>query len=128
MTRRTERLEGEIREAVAEIIGTALKDPRIGFVTVTRVDLTADLRSARVHVGILGEQADREKTLAGLRRAAGFVRRELGRRIRARHTPEIEFHYDAGLDATERVARLLEETRSPEASEDPSDDGDDGKP
>lgn len=122
MTRRTERLEGEIREAVAETIGTALKDPRIGFVTVTRVELTADLRTARVHVGILGEGAEREKTLAGLRRAAGFVRREVGRRIRARHTPEIEFHYDSGLDATERVAQLLEETRLADTPDDPSDE------
>jgi ribosome-binding factor A len=123
MTRRSERLEGEIREAVADIIGTALKDPRIGFVTVTRVALTADLRTARVHVGILAEGSEREKTLVGLRRAAGFVRREVGRRIRTRHTPEIEFHYDAGLDATDRVARLLEETRLPEAPDDGSDDG-----
>jgi ribosome-binding factor A len=122
MTRRTARLAEEIREAVAETIATGLKDPRIGFVTVTRVSLTGDMRTARVHVGILGEAAEREKTLAGLRRAAGFVRREVGRRIRTRHTPEIEFEYDAGLDATERVAQLLDETRLPESPENPVDD------
>lgn len=105
--RRAERLAEEIREEVAKIVGGELKDPRIGFVTVTRVELTADLRTARVHVGILGDAAQREKTLGGLRQAAGFVRRELGRRIRIRHTPEVQFHYDEGLDATERVARLL---------------------
>jgi ribosome-binding factor A len=109
--RRKERLDEEIREEVAGIIGRELKDPRIGFVTVTRVDLTADLRTARVHVGILGDATQRERTLAGLRQAAGFVRRELGRRIRLRHTPELQFHYDGGLDATERVAQLLEETQ-----------------
>lgn len=110
-TRRNERLSGEIREDVARILGQ-LKDPRIGFVTVTRVDLTPDFRTAHVHVGILGAGADREKTLAGLRQAAGFVRRELGRRLRVRHTPEIAFHYDEGLDATDRVARLLDEVRT----------------
>jgi ribosome-binding factor A len=112
-TRRNERLSEEIREDVARIVGQ-LKDPRIGFVTVTRVELTPDLRTAHVHVGILGGGPDREKALVGLRQAAGFVRRELGRRLHVRHTPEIAFHYDEGLDATERVARLLEEVRPPE--------------
>ena len=111
-TRRNERLSEEIREDVARILsGGQLKDPRIGFVTVTRVDLTPDLRTAHVHVGILGGGTDREKTLSGLRQAAGFIRREVGRRLRVRHTPEIAFHYDEGLDATERVARLLEEVQ-----------------
>jgi ribosome-binding factor A len=108
--RRNERLAEEIREDVARIVGQ-LKDPRIGFVTVTRVDLTPDLRTAHVHVGILGGGPDREKSLTGLRQAAGFVRRELGRRLHVRHTPEIAFHYDEGLDATERVAQLLDEVR-----------------
>ncbi len=118
MSRRTERLAGGIREEVARIVGRELKDPRIGFVTITRVELTADLRAARVHVGVLGAAGDREKTLAGLQQAAGFVRRELGRRLRVRHTPELIFQYDEGLDATDRVARLLEETkRAPDAEE-----------
>jgi ribosome-binding factor A len=111
MNRRSERLGEEIRETVAELLAHGLKDPRIGFVTVTRVDLTADLRLARIHVGILGSPADREKTLAGLDRATGFVRRELGRRIHVRHTPEISFVYDEGLDAAERVAQILGEER-----------------
>jgi ribosome-binding factor A len=117
VTRRNERLAGEIRESVAEILAAGLKDPRIGFVTVTRVSLTADLRIARVHVGVLGDASQRDKTMAGLRQAAGFVRRELGRRLRVRHTPELLFEYDVGLDATDRVARLLEETRSASASD-----------
>jgi ribosome-binding factor A len=112
--RRTDRLGEEIREAVAQIIASELKDPRIGFVTVTRVAITPDLRTVRVHVGVLGDKAQHTKTLAGLSQAAGFIRRELGKRIRMRHTPELSFHYDAGLDATDRVAQLLEETRVPE--------------
>jgi ribosome-binding factor A len=114
--RRNERLAQEIREDVARIVGQ-LKDPRIGFVTVTRVELTPDLRTAHVHVGILGAGTDREKSLTGLRQAAGFVRRELGRRLHVRHTPEIAFHYDEGLDATDRVARLLDEVRPASAPE-----------
>jgi ribosome-binding factor A len=131
-TRRNERLSEEIREDVARIVGQ-LKDPRIGFVTVTRVELTPDLRTAHVHVGILGGGPDREKTLTGLRKAAGFVRRELGRRLHVRHTPEIAFHYDEGLDATDRVARLLDEVRpaaeakaGDEAGDEAGDDTDDG--
>jgi ribosome-binding factor A len=113
--RRNERVAEEIREEVAQIIGRELKDPRIGFVTVTRVTLTPDLRTAHVNVGILGDASQHEKTLDGLRKAAGFVRREVGRRIRMRHTPELVFHYDEGLDATERVAKLLAE--NPPASD-----------
>jgi ribosome-binding factor A len=118
MSRRTDRLAEEIREEVARIIGAGLKDPRIGFVTVTRVDLTADLRQARVHVGVLGDAAARDKSMAGLRQAAGFIRRELGKRIRVRHTPELVFQYDSGLDATDRVARLLDETQATAAKDD----------
>ena len=125
MTRRSERLAEEIREEVARIVAGGLKDPRIGFVTVIRVELTADLRTARVHVGVLGAAAEREKTLAGLRQAAGFVRRELGRRIRVRHVPELVFRYDEGLDATDRVAHLLEETRAAEGGADPGGEGGD---
>lgn len=107
--RRTERLGEEILQEVARIIASELKDPRIGFVTVTRVALTPDLRLARVLVGVLGGDVERERTLAGLRQASGFIRRALGKRIRARHTPELLFEYDVGLDASERVARLLHE-------------------
>jgi len=123
--RRSERLGEEIREAVARVITDGLNDPRIGFVTVTRASLTADLRTARVYVGVLGNDEQRAKTLAGLGAAAGFIRRELGRRIRVRHIPELSFHYDSGLDATDRVARLLEENRTAPARE-PGDDPGDG--
>lgn len=111
MGRRAERLAEEIREQVARMIATDLKDPRLGFVTVTRVELAHDLGHARVHVGVLGGEAERRKSLAALEQASGFVRRELGRRLRIRHTPEIDFRYDKGLDATDRVARLLEAER-----------------
>lgn len=106
--RRVERLGQEIREEVAGIL-TRLKDPRIGFVTITRVTLTPDLRTAQVYVGVLGDEAEKRKTLVGLQQSAGFVRRELGRRLSVRHTPELTFRYDAGLEATDRVAKILQE-------------------
>jgi len=119
--RRTERLAGQIREELARMITSGLKDPRIGFVTVTRVALTQDLRLARISVGVLGDKAQRDKTMVGLRQASGFMRRELGKRLQVRHTPELSFEYDEGLDATDRVAKLLEEIQPAGA---PADDGD----
>lgn len=121
--RRAQRLAEEIREEVARMVGSELKDPRLGFVTVTRVELAHDLGHVKVHVGVLGGEGERERSLAALRSAAGFVRRELGRRLRIHHAPEIDFRYDKGLDATDRVARLLQEDAArgapPEGGEEP---------
>jgi ribosome-binding factor A len=117
VTRRTERLGEEIREEVAQMVAGELKDPRIGFVTVTRVALAPDLRLARVFVGVLGTEKQRQTSLAGLKQASGFMRHELGQRLRLRHTPELLFQYDEGLEASERVARLLEEIRTAPAAE-----------
>ena len=115
MSRRTARLGEELREEVARIISSELKDPRIGFVTVTRVSLSPDLRNARVYVGVLGGDKERQKSLAGLRQGAGFLRRLLGQRLRLRHTPELQFEYDTGLDAFERVERIIQETKGAES-------------
>jgi len=125
VSRRTERLAEEIREEVALLIAGELKDPRIGFVTVTRVEVTPDLRTARIYVGVLGTEKQRTTSLAGLRQGAGFLRRALGRTLRLRHTPELVFQYDEGLEASDRVAKLLAEIgSSPTAApaENPEDD------
>ncbi len=103
------------------MIATELKDPRLGFVTVVRVELAQDVGYARVYVGVLGSEKEREKSLLALKSAAGFVRRELGKRLRIHHAPEIDFRYDKGLDATDRVARLLQEDAERERP--PADDG-----
>jgi ribosome-binding factor A len=114
----------ELREATARIIEHELKDPRIGFVTVTRVTLTDDLRFARIHVGVLGDEEQRQRTLDGLRQATGFVRRQVGRRVRMRYTPDLVFEYDRGLDASDRVEELLRENApaAPEAGDGEGDD------
>ncbi len=123
MSRRTERLGEELRVEIAQMIAGDLRDPRIGLVTVTRVDLTPDLGTARVYVGVAGSRAERDKSLAALRRAATFLRRSLAQSLRLRHTPEIVFHYDAGLDATERVAKLLDEIHATTPGGADDDDG-----
>jgi ribosome-binding factor A len=115
--RRNERLAEEIREEVAHIVGGEMKDPRLGFVTITRVALTADLRTARVLVSVLGSPKERAKSLGILRRASGFVRRELGRRLNIRHTPEVLFQHDDGLDNSDRVAKLLDEVGTAEGQD-----------
>jgi ribosome-binding factor A len=123
VSRRTDQIGEAIREEVASIISQGLKDPRIGFVTITRAEVTPDLRHAKILFGVLGDRAQRDKTEAGLRQAAGFIRREVGKRLRLRFTPELTFQYDVGIEATDRVARLLEETQAPGSSE-PDDDRD----
>jgi ribosome-binding factor A len=122
LSRRTDQIGEAIRESVAEIVARGLKDPRIGFVTITRVEATADLRTARVLFSVLGDKAAQDKTLAGLRQAAGYIRREVGRRIQLRHTPELSFHYDVGIAATDRVAKLLEESTTESSETDDEDD------
>lgn len=109
MSRRSERLAAEIRDALSLLISRSLKDPRLGFVTVTRVELSADLRYAKVLVSVLGSEEQRRDSLKALRSAAGFLRREIGQRIRMRRVPELDVRHDAGLDATQRVAELLRE-------------------
>ncbi len=109
MGRRPLRLGEAIREEVSQLVGYELKDPRIGLVTVTRVEVSPDLGHARVHVAVHGSETERKKSLLALRSAAGFVRRELARRLGIRQVPEVDFAYDKGLEATERVAQLIEE-------------------
>lgn len=103
MGRRAERLAEEIREQVARMIASDLKDPRIGFVTVTDVEVADDLRNAKVFVSVLGE--DRAATLKGLESAGAFIRSELGKRMRMKFVPELIFRYD---DSAERGAHIME--------------------
>jgi ribosome-binding factor A len=104
---RHERLADQIRIEVAEMIEGELKDPRIGFATVTRVELSPDLRHARVLISVMGEADTQQGTLAGLASATGFMRRELGQRLRLRRAPELVFILDRGAEGSERIERLL---------------------
>ena len=106
---RPERVADQIRAEVTSIIARDLQDPRIGFITITRVEVSPDLQHARVFYTALGDAAARKNTAAGLGRSAGFMRRELGKRLRLRRTPELEFHYDESIAHQDRVEQLLQE-------------------
>ncbi|HEV3276006.1 MAG TPA: 30S ribosome-binding factor RbfA [Terriglobia bacterium] len=111
---RHERLADQIRTEVAEMVEGELKDPRIGFVTVTHVDLSPDFTHARVLVSVLGSEEERAESLAGLASAAGYVRREVTRRLRLRRSPEIAFVPDRGAEEAARVEDLLGKLHSDE--------------
>lgn len=104
--RSTQVAEALKREA-SDIIANHLKDPRLGFITVTGADMADDLRYARIYISILGEEEARKKSLAGLESAKGFVRRELGQRLRLKFTPEIDFRLDESVATGDRIDRLL---------------------
>jgi ribosome-binding factor A len=106
---RMRRVNEVIREVIGSAIASDLDDPRIGFVTVTSVDTSPDLRSARVYVSVLGDEEERERTLAGLRASHGLLQSHIAREMRIKYTPTLSFHYDDGPERAIRVARLLEE-------------------
>jgi ribosome-binding factor A len=107
--RRQARLQDQIRMEVAEMIELELKDPRIGFVTVTRVDLRPDFKSAHVWVSVAGEKEAQEGTLEGLRSATGYLRHELSLRLRLRRTPELVFLLDHTAEDMHRIESLLDQ-------------------
>lgn len=117
--RRPDRVAEAIREAVAMFLAEGVKDPRVtGLVTVTGVDVTRDLRHARVHVSILGTDQEKKDTMEGLQSVAGYLRAKLGRTLRLRVTPELDFKYDASIAHAARIDSLLEQIRNDEAASD----------
>ncbi|MGH9470143.1 MAG: 30S ribosome-binding factor RbfA [Terriglobia bacterium] len=106
---RTERLADQIRSVVAGLIAGELRDPRIGFITITRVELSADFQHARIGVSVLGDEPAQQSTLEGLASAGGYLRREVARRLRLRRAPELMFILDHGPEESVRIERLLQE-------------------
>ena len=104
---RVEKLQELIKQEMSKMLLTDLKDPRIGFVTVTDVEMTGDLREAKIYVSIMGGQDEVKNSLEGLNSALGFIRREIGQRIRLRFTPEISFALDTSLDYGDHIQKLL---------------------
>ena len=104
---RIEKLQELIKQEMGKMLLTDLKDPRIGFVTVTDVELTGDLRSAKIFVSIMGGDEQIKNSLEGLQSALGFIRREIGQRIKIRFTPEISFALDTSLDYGDHIQKLL---------------------
>ena len=104
---RIEKLQELIKQEMSKMLLTDLKDPRIGFVTVTDVEMTGDLREAKIYVSVMGGSEQVKSSLEGLQSALGFIRREIGQRIRLRFTPEISFALDTSLDYGDHIQKLL---------------------
>jgi len=102
-----------VNEAVREVLSArlieGLKDPRIGFVTVTAVDTSPDLRHARVYVSVLGDEQERDATMAGLRSSHGVLQGAIGGELRMKRTPTLDFVYDESIDRGMRISELLDE-------------------
>jgi ribosome-binding factor A len=105
---RMRRINEMLREVVGAAISTDLNDPRIGFVTVTSVETSPDLRSARVHVSVLGSAEEREATLAGLRSSRGVIQARIASETRMKRTPTLTFHYDETIEKGIRISKLLD--------------------
>ena len=114
MSHRANRVGEQMKKELGDIIGRKIKDPRIGFVTVTDVEVTGDLQQAKVYISVLGDEEQRENTLKGLAKAKGFIRTEIGHRIRLRKTPEIVFEWDESIDYGNRIDTLLHQLHKDE--------------
>lgn len=110
-THRPERVAEAIRQTVAAFLTSDVRDPRIGFVTVTGVEVSADLAYARVRVSVMGTEDEKGTSLAGLNSAARFLRAQLGREVPLRVTPELRFELDRGLEHAQRIDAVLRELK-----------------
>ncbi|MCJ8010648.1 30S ribosome-binding factor RbfA [Paenibacillus sp. KQZ6P-2] len=106
---RVGRVGEQIKKELSQLIQTELKDPRIGFLTVTGVDVTNDLSQAKVYLSVLGDEEQKANSLKALDKASGFLRSELGKRIRLRHTPELIFKFDESIAYGSHIEKLLGE-------------------
>lgn len=121
-TRRPDRVAEAIRVEVATFLAEGVKDPRVrGLVTVTGVDVTRDLRVAHVYVSVLGSDEDRQSTFEGLQSVASHLRSRVGKSLRLRLAPEIEFRADTSVARAARIETLLSKVRDGTATEDPND-------
>lgn len=108
---RIQRLQEQIKKELGVLLQQELKDPGIGFTTVTGVELSGDLKFAKVYISVMGDASQEEVALSALKRAQGFLRSELGRRIPMRHIPELLFKLDHSLDYGMRIEQMLKEIK-----------------
>jgi len=107
--KRSQRLQELILQEICLLIQNGLKDPRIGFCTVSKIELTDNLKYARVFISVIGDQEEMEKTLAGLNSAKGFIRKTLGKNLYLKFVPELEFKRDDGGERLDKISRLINE-------------------
>lgn len=108
---RAERLAELIKQEISDIILREVKDPRIGFVSVTDAEVSGDLRHAKVYVSVYGSEEEKKQSMKGLDKAAGYIRKLLGERITVYHTPEILFRYDKSLEYGAHISKLLDKVK-----------------
>lgn len=118
--RRVLRVAERIREEASQIILYELQDPRIELVTVTKVDLSADLKYATIYVSVLGEEAKRRTVLRGLESARGLIQKRIGRSIRLRETPAIRFEFDPSIEKSIAISRLIDQAVADLPHDDPT--------
>jgi ribosome-binding factor A len=101
------RVAEQIKKELSFLLQTELKDPRVGFVTITGVEVTNDFSQAKVYLSVFGDDAQKNETLKALSKAAGFMRTELGKKIRIRHIPELIFKIDSSIEYGQKIEKLL---------------------
>ncbi len=106
--KRSDKIADLIQKEISQMLMKSIKDPRIGFVTITRVNVSEDCRFARVYFSVAGTTAERESSQKGLESATGYIRKELGRRIRLRYTPEIVFQFDPSIEYAIHMEKLIQ--------------------
>ena len=126
MGNRPDRVGEAIRDELSQLIAREVHDPGVGFITLTRVKVSPDLQLARVYYTSLGDEQAQRETAKALKRAAPFLRRQLGQRIRLRRVPEVEFFYDESIARGDRIEQILQELKAEARSraDDPTDDND----
>jgi len=116
LTHRVERIQEQVREEVSQMLATEVRDPGVGLVTVTRAKVTGDLSLARIYWTIIGDAAERKKTVKALERATGFVRHLLAERLSLRRVPEVKFIFDESVAAQARIEEIIQEIHAEDAA------------
>ncbi|HJR61975.1 MAG TPA: 30S ribosome-binding factor RbfA [Vicinamibacterales bacterium] len=130
---RPARVGDQLRAELADLIAREVHDPGIGFMTLTQVKVTPDLQQARVYYTTIGDEKQRKETSRALGRATPFLRRQVGRRLRLKHVPELEFFYDESIERQDRIERILleiqtERAENPHLNDLPAGDDDSHEP
>ena len=129
-SQRPTRVGDQIRQEIADLLAREVHDPGIGFLTITQVSVTSDLQIARVSYTTLGDDKARKDSRKALERATPFLRRQLGRRLRLRRVPELQFFFDESIERHDRIERILQEIkaeRGPDQGTQPGPDPPDGE-
>jgi ribosome-binding factor A len=115
--KRSEKVADLIHKEISEMLVKTIKDPRIGFVTITRVTVSEDCRNAKVYFSVAGTHEERERSMEGLSSAKGYIRKELGQRIRLRYTPEIIFKFDPSIEYSIHIGEVIRHLKREEGTD-----------